>query len=270
MRLQFVISEILNGLRRNLSMAVSVVLVTMISMYLMGLGLMGIRQVDTMKDYWYDKVEVTVLKCAQKTTKPACNDTQTTDEQRAAIKTALTDLPAVQTVYYESADQAYAAFTKAYANSPLSKAGKEYFADSYRVKLKDPTKFDVVASAITGMPGVASVQDQKKPLESFFNFMGKVSWAAIALAVLMVICAAMLISTTIRQIAYSRRRETSIMRLVGASNFTIRAPFVLEAMVETAFIGTSDVFAVAPWVLGGVTALSILTSWVALRRYLRV
>ena len=48
MRFQFLVGEIGNGLRRNLSMAVSVVIVTMISMYLLGLGLMGQRQVDTM------------------------------------------------------------------------------------------------------------------------------------------------------------------------------------------------------------------------------
>ena len=61
MKLSFVLGELAAGLRRNLSMAVSVVLVTMISMYLLGLGLLGQRQVDTMKDYWYDRVQVSIL-----------------------------------------------------------------------------------------------------------------------------------------------------------------------------------------------------------------
>ncbi len=301
MRLQFLLGEIGNGLRRNLSMAVSVVIVTMISMFLLGLGLLGQRQVDTMKDYWYDKVQVTVLLCAEKTRYTNCAGDATTDAQRAAIKSELEQLkPTVNEVFYESRDEAFTRFKNTYQNSPLARAGESYFADSYRVSLKDASKFDVVASSIKGMPGVADVQDQKKLLEKFFTFMNTVSWAAIALSSLMVLAAVMLISTTIRQTAFSRRRETGIMRLVGASNFTIRVPFVMETVIaattgavlamvmlwatvkygvvgflsetltDTAFIGVVDVFYVAPFVVGGVVVLAMLTSWVTLRRYLRV
>jgi cell division transport system permease protein len=301
MRLQFLVGEIGNGLRRNLSMAVSVVIVTMISMYLLGLGLMGQRQVDTMKDYWYDRVQVTVLLCAEKTHYTSCAGQATTDAQRQAIRAELEALkPTVKEVLYETRDQAYARFKQTYQNSPLARAGEAYFADSYRVNLNDPNKFDVVASSIKGMPGVADVQDQKKLLEKFFTFMHTVSWAAIALSSLMVLAAVMLISTTIRQTAFSRRRETGIMRLVGASNFTIRFPFVMETVIssvlgavlamvmlwatvrygvvgflsqtltDTAFIGVSDVYYVAPFIIAGVVVLASLTSWVTLRRYLRV
>ncbi len=116
----------------------------------------------------------------------------------------------------------------------------------------------------------------------------------------MVLAAVMLISTTIRQTAFSRRRETGIMRLVGASNFTIRFPFVMETVIasvlgatlamgmlwatvrygvvgflsetltDTAFIGVADVLYVAPFIIVGVVVLSSVTSWVTLRRYLRV
>jgi cell division transport system permease protein len=130
--------------------------------------------------------------------------------------------------------------------------------------------------------------------------MNTVSWAAIALSSLMVLAAVMLISTTIRQTAFSRRRETGIMRLVGASNFTIRFPFVMETILasvvgaglavgmlwatvrygvtgflsetlrDIAFVGVGDVYVIAPVILGGVVVLASVTSWVTLRRYLRV
>jgi len=116
----------------------------------------------------------------------------------------------------------------------------------------------------------------------------------------MVLCAVLLMATTIRQAAFSRRRETGIMKLVGASNFTIRFPFMMETLLaallgagaatallwatanygfnrylnklilDQAFIGVSDVWAIAPWMAGGVVALAIGTSWVTLWRYLRV
>lgn len=301
MRFQFLIGEIANGLRRNLSMAVSVVIVTMISMFLLGLGLMGQRQVDTMKDYWYDRVQVTVLLCAEKTRYANCAGQPTTDAQRDAVKSELEALrPTVKEVFYETRDDAYSRFKETYKNSPLARAGESYFADSYRVNLGDPGKFDVVASTIKGMPGVADVQDQKKLLEKLFTFMNTVSWAAIALSSLMVLAAVMLISTTIRQTAFSRRRETGIMRLVGASNFTIRFPFVMETILasvvgaglavgmlwatvrygvtgflsetltDIAFVGVGDVYLIAPVIIGGVVVLASVTSWVTLRRYLRV
>jgi cell division transport system permease protein len=301
MRFQFLIGEIANGLRRNLSMAVSVVIVTMISMFLLGLGLIGQRQVDTMKDYWYDRVQVTVLLCAEKTRFTNCAGEPTTDAQRATIKSELEALrPTVKEIFYETRDEAYSRFKETYKNSPLARAGESYFADSYRVNLGDPGKFDVVASTVKGMPGVADVQDQKKLLEKLFTFMNTVSWAAIALSSLMVLAAVMLISTTIRQTAFSRRRETGIMRLVGASNFTIRFPFVMETILasvvgaglavgmlwatvrygvtgflsetlrDIAFVGVGDVYVIAPVILGGVVVLASVTSWVTLRRYLRV
>jgi cell division transport system permease protein len=270
-------------------------------MYLLGLGLMGQRQVDTMKDYWYDRVQVTVLLCAEKTRYANCAGQPTSDAQRNTIKGELEALrPTVSEIFYETRDEAFDRFKETYQNSPLARAGESYFADSYRVNLSDPAKFDVVASSIKGMPGVADVQDQKKLLEKFFTFMNTVSWSAIALASLMVLAAVMLISTTIRQTAFSRRRETGIMRLVGASNFTIRFPFVMETVIasvvgaglamamlwatvkygvvgflgttltDTAFIGVADVAGVAPAVIAGVVALASVTSWVTLRRYLRV
>lgn len=300
MRVRFVLSELFNSLRRNASMAVSVVLVTMISVFLLGLGLLAQRQVDTMKDYWYDRVNVTVFLCVDGSSYANCGKTATTEAQRTVIDKQLRSLSYVSSVEYESSEQAYARFKEQFKNSPLGRAGGEKFADSFRVKLSDPTKFDVVSSSMVGMPGVGLVQDQKRTFDNFFRFMNVASWATIALAGLMSLCAVLLMATTIRQTAFSRRRETGIMRLVGATNFTIRMPFVLEtvvaslvgaalglgllwaavrygvsdylsnAVIGTAFIGVADVYAVAPWVALGIFLLAVVTSWVTLRRYLRV
>ncbi len=302
MRVTFLAGEIVGGLRRNVSMVVSVVLVTMISMYLLGLGLLAQRQVDTMKDYWYDRVQVSVFLCVDKSLYPSCGGQATTPEQRSALQAQLTAMkPLVKDVYYESQAQAFDRFKEQFKNSPLGdQATERAFADSFRVSLSDPDKYDVIASSFQGAPGVGKVQDQKELLSKFFTFMNVVSWSAISLAVLMVICAVLLMATTIRQNAFSRRRETGIMRLVGASNLTIQLPFVMETVIssiigagvamallwatvrygvsgylsstllDTAFIGVGDVALIAPWVVVGVVGLAVVTSGFTLRRYLRV
>lgn len=302
MRLTFLIGETVNGLRRNLSMNVSVLLVTMISMFLLGLGLLGQRQVDTMKDYWYDRVQVSIFLCVDGSQYAACAGKATSAAQREQIKAQLEQMrPPVKEIYYESQREAFGRFKEQFKNSPLGEQATERaFADSYRVSLADAGKYDVVVSTFQGAPGVGRVQDQRQLLDRFFSFMNAVSWGAIALSGLMVLCAILLMATTIRQTAFSRRRETGIMRLVGASNATIQLPFVMEtvvaslvgaglalgllwatvkygvtgylsrALLDTAFIGTTDVVTVGPWLVGGVAGLAVLTSWFTLRRYLRV
>ena len=111
MRAGFILGELGTGLRRNLSMAVSVILVTMISMYLLGLGLLAQRQVDTMKDYWYDRVQVSIFLCVDGSQYAACGGKATTSTQREQIKAQLEQMkPPVKDVFYESQAEAFKRF----------------------------------------------------------------------------------------------------------------------------------------------------------------
>ena len=72
MRAEFVASEVGNGLRRNLTMTLAVIITVAVSLSLFGVSLLVRAQVDTMKDFWYYKVEVSIFLCA-KTTSDAGN-----------------------------------------------------------------------------------------------------------------------------------------------------------------------------------------------------
>lgn len=302
MRFSFMAGEVGNGLRRNMSMAISVVLVTMVSMYLLGLGLLAQRQADTMKGYWYDRVQVSVYLCNDNPTQPNCQGQAATTEQKATIKAQLQQLPQVKEVFYESEQQAFDRFKEQFRNSPVVSNNLKVgdIPDSFRVQLRDPSKFAVVTSQFDGAPGVASVQDQEKVLKPFFRVINLITLFAVLLAALMVACSALLIMTTVRQVAFARRREIGIMRLVGASNATIRTPFIVETVLsgligailavgllwatvhflfnrllsqilyDRALIGDSDVWFVAPWMVVVVVVVAVVTSMLTLWRYLRV
>jgi cell division transport system permease protein len=295
------LSEIAIGLRRNLSIAVSVMLVTMVSVYLMGVGFLAQGQVDTLKGYWYDRIQVSIFMCGKDSLDVNCDGKAVTEEQRDSLKSQLDEMkPLVKNVYYESEQQAFDRFKEQYRNSPLS----DYLQvgdipENFRVQLTDPKKYDVVVSAFEGAPGVGRVQDQQKTLDKLFTVMNVVTIGSLFLAGLMVLCSVLLMATTIRQAAFSRRRETGIMKLVGASNFTIRLPFVMETVLaaltgtglaivglwvtadsllpkvsavlqDAPLVGTTDIWFVAPWLVGFMLVVSVLTSWATLRRYLRV
>ena len=302
MRAQFVFSEIGIGLRRNLTMTVAVIVTVAISLALFGSGLLIRAQVDAMKDFWYDKVEVSVYLCGEASGTGTCGGGAVTAEQRNEIQADLEAMPEVQTVFYESQAKAYEQFKEQFKDSPdlVENVTQEALPESFRVKLKDPTQFAVVASAFDSRPGVEEVQDQKALLEGFFNVLNKLQLIALIIAAVQVVAAVLLISNTIRVAAYSRRRETGIMRLVGASNLYIQLPFLLEGVLAglvgaafasgallalkeflidrqlrpafefTAFVGWDDVLAILPMLILVGALLAGLSSFVTLRRHLRV
>jgi cell division transport system permease protein len=300
MRLHFILSEIGIGLRRNLSMAISVALVTMVSVLFVGLGVLTQLQVNTMKGYWYDRVQVSIFLCTAKSDLPNCSAGAVTPSQRAEIRTQLVAMkPLVKNVFPESQQQAYDRLKEQSKDSPSYRDIKpEQMPESFRVQLSDPTRYEVITSSFVGAPGVGDVQDQRRILDPLFNVLRGLSLGAWALAVLMALCAILLVGTTIRQLAFSRRRETGIMRLVGASSFIIQLPFILETLVATmvgsvlatggmwglvkygvgylnkelsfGFITTADVWSVMPGVVGVTALLTTVTAWFTLRRYLRI
>jgi cell division transport system permease protein len=238
MRLQFVLSEMFLGLRRNLTLTLAVIVTVAVSLALTGAGLLLRSQVHTMKGFWYDKVEVSVFLCTAGDSAPPCNSHVVTDAQRQQINTDLAALPDVERVYYESSQEAYAHFKEQFKDSQdlVKNVTPGELGDSFRVKLRDPKKFDVVASAFDGRPGVASVQDQRRILSRFFAVLNAFQTIALITAVGVLMAAVILIANTIRVAVYSRRREIGIMRLVGASNLYVQLPFLLEGVL-TGLIG---------------------------------
>jgi cell division transport system permease protein len=208
--------------------------------------------------------------------------------------------PYVERVEFETPQQAYDRFIEDYGDSPVaSLATADALPAAFRVKLVDPDQADIIIDQISGMPGVGDVVDQRDVLGPIFSLINTLSLSAVSIAGLMLIAAALLIATTIRLSAFSRRREISIMRLVGASNRFIQTPFILEgvfaaligaalagvaifalvqffvkgyltrAIPSIGFVGTSDALVVAPILLGIGAVLAALSASVAIRRYLK-
>lgn len=302
MRAQFVFSEISTGLRRNLTMTVAVVVAVAISLTFLGMGLMLRKQVEAMKGYWYDKVEVAVFLCPESSGSPSCAEGPVTDTQRDDIRTGLEQIEQVERVYYESKSEAYRHYKEQYQDSAIADSiSVQDMPESFRVKLTNPEEFDVIDSAFSGRPGVDLVQDERELLDRFFQALNVMQWFSVGLWITMLLVALLLITNTIRLAAFSRRRETGIMRLVGASNFYIQLPFILEGaiagfigavlaalglvavqlfLVENelrpsfgrimAFVGWDAVAVTVPTMLAVGVAMSGLASFFTLRRYLHV
>ncbi|MET9801305.1 permease-like cell division protein FtsX [Streptomyces sp. NPDC006368] len=306
MRAQFVLSEIGVGLRRNLTMTFAVIVSVALSLALFGGALLMREQVSVMKDFWYDKVNVSIFLCNKNDaeTGTTCAKGAVTAQQREEIETDLKKMEdIVETVHHETADEAYKHYKEQYGDTAIASViTPDQMQESFRVKLKDPEKYKVVATAFAGRAGVHSVQDQRGILENLFQMMRGMNVAALFVMGLMLLIALMLIVNTVRVSAFSRRRETGIMRLVGASSFYIQMPFIMEAafagllggvvacamllvgryflidgglalaekMPLVNFIGWDAVFAVLPFVVVIGLLMPSLAAAIALRKYLKV
>lgn len=300
MQTSFIAKEVGTGLRRNFTMTLALIVSVAVSLTLFGSALLMRAQVDRMKGYWYDRIEVSVFLCGSTSLAYTCTG-PTTPEQQANIKTKLESLsPVVQDIYYESTDEAFKRFKEQFKGSAIvNNVSPDALPSSFRVKLDDPANFDQIVSALAGVQGVESIQDQRKLLDRFFQILRGLQSFALAVATAMLLVTVLLVMNTVRIAAFARRRETSIMRSVGASNMLIRLPFIVEAIVSAtcgavlasatmvaakqfiidaklapnlsfiAWVNWNDVLMILPWLFLVGVATAILASATTLRRYLK-
>jgi len=295
MRLKYVFSEVATGLWRNVTMTIAMIITMAVSLTLLGASLLLYKQVDTMRQVYNEEVEVSMFLKAE----------GATAEQKAAIEADLHSDPLVANVDFETKDQAYEKFKVLFASAPdlVNLTKTESLPESYRIKLKDTNTFDTFEakySKYVGDGGVEVIVDQKKLVEKVFTVLGALQKLALIIAIVQGVAALMLVINTIQVAAYSKRREVAVMKLVGASNWFIQAPFVLEA-VAAGFIGAiiaygtlvlakiyifdgelqalTSVLTPVPWLnvnlmlpvlaLAGALVSSV-TGWFALRFYIKV
>jgi cell division transport system permease protein len=301
MRSNFVFQEIWVGLRRNLTMTMALIVVVAISLSLLGTGLLFVKQVDRTRTYWQSQVEISVYLCYKGDISPNCHGAATTAQQQG-LQSRLQAMPQVEKVTYVTQQQAYTLFKSAMSNeqSLVSTVTATELPPSLEVKLRNPSAdYQIVSSAVTGAPGVDSVIDEMTILEKFYNLLNGLRNAVIVVALILVVAAVLLVANTIRLSAFNRRRETGIMRLVGASNFYIQLPFLLEGVIAGLFgwviaaallvgvkslllnnlqqyfsynVGLSMADLVEVIVFAMIVGVSLcgVTAFVTLRRYLRV
>jgi len=290
LRVGYFFNETLQGLRRNGLVAFAAVSTAFIALFLVGGALLVSREVSLLIDFTTRDVEVSVF--LQKGISPT---------QQAQIGDLLAHMPEVASVHYESQQEAYQRFIKIFQNQEalVQNITPDALPASFRVKLKDPQQFSVVAQRLVGQPGIDKIVDQRQILKRLFAVIRVFRIGVLAVAVVMLVSAAALIGNTVRLAVFNRRKEIGIMRLVGATNWHIRLPFLIEGVIEgllgasaavlglfimkVAFIdslrgkvgflplvGTPDVMFAVQWVIPLGAAVAAVASLFAMRRFLEV
>jgi len=235
MQLTYVFSDLSTGLKRNVSMVISLILTIAVSLSLFALGLLVRAQVEKIEESLGSRLQVIVFLCNDTSTAPTCVSGEATQEQRQEINGVLRDSTYVESFRLQDQQEAYAKFKEIYVSNDDTKQ-RAYdevkprdLKESYWITLKDPRDYEKVGSLVQGMPGVDSVQDLRDVLNPVYRALNVVQIGSLVFAGVLLLAAVFQVANTIRLAAFARRREIGIMRLVGASSLYIQLPFLLES-----------------------------------------
>ncbi len=304
-RADYFFRETISGLKRNGIVAFAAVSTAFIALFLFGMALLIGREIRIIIEATTANVEVAVY---------LSDDANDSTVQLLTNK--LYDLEAVGEVTYESKQEAWDRFQRLFANQPalVNNVSASALPASLRVKMDDPEQFKQVRAAlgcaeqtdelgrrrlVCAQPGIDNVVDQRNVLDKLFAVIRVLTVGVFAVAVVMLFAAVALIANTVRMGLFARRKEIGIMKLVGATNWRIRIPFLIEGLVESligagaailalyigkvAFIDrlryeigfiplirNGDVLATVPWLLGAGALIAVIAGFVGMRRFLDV
>ncbi len=225
LRLDYFAQETVANLRRNFSLTIASLLTVAVSLALVGAALLLRQGVDNATTRWQGGIEFIVFL-----------QPDVTPDQADAVGRELKANPDVKDVKFVDKQQAYEEFKLLFRNSPelVDTVTPDILPASWRVvpSNTDPNVIEAIGRQFEKKAGVMSVVFAKDTVESVMKVTRLMQIGILGAAVVLLIAACLLIVNTIRTAMLSRRREIEVMKLVGASNWFIRVPFMLEGLVQ--------------------------------------
>lgn len=288
----YLIGDAFKSLKRNRTICIASIITVFITFVVLGAFLLIAQNAGLAIEGVQDKIEIKVF---------LTKDIKLTQERELQVK--IREQDGVSEVTYESKEDAY---NKVMENNPNFLKGytldSNPFPASYIVKIKDTSKIQGIIDALKDLPGVESIDNQQDMIDTMQNVISGIRWVGIILFIVLIAVSVFLIMNTTRLTVYSRRKEIGIMKFVGATDWFIRWPFIIEGiviglsgavlativlffiykavfnyltgsitMMLTSFIPTTYVFSTLLWIfmLCGVV-IGAVASILAIRRFLKV
>ena len=305
-RVEYFFRETASGLRRNGVVAFAAMSTAFIALFLFGLSLLIAREFALVTRVLTGNVEVQVY-----LTDPVSSGTV------GRLTSKLQQVPAVANVAYWNKERSCEEFQRLFEGQQVFLENVDcmkVIPTSLRVKLSEVTNFEQITASLgctiavepdgdqhqeCTEPGVRSVADYQKLLDRLDSLTRVLSLGVFGIAVIMLVSAIGLVANTLRMGMFARRKEIGIMRLVGATNWRIRVPFLIEGMVEALLgaasaiaglflvkvfvvdrlrgtapwlplIKNTDVVAVMPWILLAAALVAVVAGTIGMRRFLDV
>jgi cell division transport system permease protein len=225
-KVDYVARETATNLFRNVTLTLASVLTVVVSLTLFGSALLLRQGVENANDRFKGGIEFIVYL-----------QPQVTEEQKASIQKDLDDNPDVREYTFVDQDETFEEFKRLFQNSPqlVETVTPEILPPSFRVapRIQDPEVVRALGDLFETKPGVYEVVFAFEVVQRIQETFNKIGVRFLLAAVLLLVAALMLILNTIRVAMFARRREIEVMKLVGATNWFIRVPFIVEGIIQT-------------------------------------
>ena len=289
---QYFIKETYKSIRRNGFMSFASISTVAVSLLVLGMFLMIFLNTNNLAQYLENQVQISVYM-----------QDSATDKELASVKDKLTKMPGVVKVTQVNKQQALERFKKRLGDQKqlLNSLGKENpFPNSFEVQVDNPDRIKVLTPQIGQLPKVETAKFGQEVVEHLFQLTKILRLGGIVLVVFLAMATLFIISNTIRLTVFARRKEVIIMKYVGATDWFIRWPFLLEGMTlgffgaVVAFVLINSIYAslldrihatlaflpllptsplllyVDLFLLAAGTGIGALGSYISLRKFLRV
>jgi cell division transport system permease protein len=219
----YVVRETVTNLQRNLLMTTAAVLTVAVSLFLVGGSLLLQQAVNKATVQWRGGVELNIFL-----------NPDVAETQRDGLQAELSAMPEVRKVTFVDQETAYEEFKQMFSNSPdmVESVTPKDLPPSFRVVPREPELVDTVGERFTKREGVKEVVYAKETVDTLLKVTSYLKWGFRTMAAVLLLSALLLILNTIRMAIFARRREVAVMKLVGATNWFIRIPFMLEGMLQ--------------------------------------
>jgi cell division transport system permease protein len=292
-QLTFFLREAMRSMRRNAAPSFAALATVLVTMLVVGVFIPAVEVTNSAANTVRSRLIVDVYM-----------KSSATAVQEFRVQKELLAVPHVRSVQFESKAQAFAQQVRQNRAAYTLLGGNNPLPDTWHVVPDNPSNVLAIRAALTPHgtvidPAIASVSNKKSYTKKALELTSAVKWGGLSFALLLTLASILLIANTIRLSLYSRRREVEVMKLVGATDWFIRWPFVIEGVILGAVggifaivvLGVAKVALLDPllsgWslvsqirtipfpaliavMLGASVAVSALGSGLSLRRFLRV
>jgi len=237
--LRYAMKETIGNLWRNRMMTIAAVLTVAVSLSLVGSALLLKQSAAQASAQWQQGTRVTIWM-----------EPTASQNEISSVQSQLADLPIVKSCIYYTQQQDFQEAIKLLPQSESSVLTATEVPSSFRCVPTVPSNAFVVESTFSPQPGVYSVTAPEQQIREMNHAIRIIQIVFLALAGVLLLSATVLILNTIRMAIFSRRREVSVMKLVGATNWFIRIPYITEGFIQGllgSFVAILAVTALHTW-----------------------
>ena len=261
MNLDYLLKDTARNVRRHLTLTHASVLTVAVSLSLLGVALLLQKGVSNATDRWEDGVEFIIW-----------IQPEISEDQKGLIETDLQNSSGIESYRYVSQEEALREFNEDFfpENPEITQlVTVDVIPSSYRVipAQLNAEAIEIIASSFESKPGVRKVVRATDEISKIDNATDVIRWVVLGAGIILLATGLLLILNTIRMAMFARRREIEVMKLVGATNWFILIPFMLEGTFQGivgASLGTASVYganrAFEEW-LSSDSVLNILQSF---------